>query len=357
MKRSTRGSCATKVALPMLLGLLWQLLEASIDPLAALQQAQFDEGFPLRVEEISIVGLEHELGIVADAALGPDGSVHVADMGNAEVVAFDHTGDLAWRSGGSGDGPGEFRALYRLTVAADGTVYVYDPSANAISRLSSAGSFIDRQQLAFGFAKMDDLVVDGDGRLAIVGIAPRGPSPDSAIHVFDSELLYVSSFAPAPVAANPMSLAYSGAGTIALTPDGRALFVRRLPYEIHDYSLTGRRFTVIEAPFSYDLTPDDAISITEQSDRIEFGRPTSEVPVFHAAISLTDSTFVVGRREGTSRYWDLFTRDGRHIASTSVPNDWGVMVGYDLGRRVLWVLGEHRFEPVLRRLRLDPKGL
>lgn len=149
-------------------------------------------------------------------------------------------------------------------MAPDGTIYAFDPTANAVSRFSSTGEFIDRHRMEFGFSKMDDLAAGSDGRLAIAGITPRGPAPDSAIHVFDSDLLYSNSFA---------------------------------------------------------------------------------------------SVFVVGRREGTSRFWDLFTRSGRHLATTSVPGDWGVMVGYDSTRRVLRVLGQHQFEPVLRRLRLDPTGL
>lgn len=333
------------------------LLLALSESLAAVQQVRFDEGFPLIVEEVSIVGATQDLGITMDAALGPDGSIYVADMGSMQIVAFDQFGDLAWRSGGSGDGPGEFRALYRLAVASDGRIYAFDPSANAVSRFSPAGSFIDRRQLEFGFSKMDDLVVGPGSRMAIAGITPRGPAPDSAIHVFDSELQYINSYAPAPVAMNPMSLSYSGAGTIALTPEGRSLFVRRLPYEIYEYSLEGRRVNFIEAPFSYDLTPDDVVTINEGAGRFEISRPTKDVPAFHAATSLTDSTFIVSRREGTARYWDLFTRSGSHVASTEVPNDWGVIVGYDRARNVLWVLGRHQLEPVLHRLRLDPTSL
>lgn len=356
MNYSLPAGRSTIVVVPIPFGLSCLLLTPG-DSLAAPQQERFEDGFPLIVEEIFMVGAEQDLGIMIDASLGPDGSVYVADMGTMEILAFSESGSLVWRSGGPGDGPGEFRTLYRIAAASDGTIYAFDPSANAVSQFSSTGAFLHRRQMSFGFSKMDDLVVGPDGRLAIVGIAPRGPAPDSAIHVFDSELQYISSYAPAPVATNPMSLTYSGAGSIELTPEGRVLFVRRLPYQIYEYSLDGRHLHVIDGPLAYDLTPDDAVTITEQAGRIEISRPTREIPTFHSAISLTDSTFVVGRREGTSRYWDLFARSGRHVASTAVPNDWGVIVGYDSVRHVLWVLGEHQMEPVLRRLRLDPNSL
>lgn len=55
--------------------ILGHLIAAPLHSLTAEPQVQLDAGFPLIVEEISIVGSEHDLGIVADAALGPGGSV------------------------------------------------------------------------------------------------------------------------------------------------------------------------------------------------------------------------------------------------------------------------------------------
>ncbi|MYC88939.1 MAG: hypothetical protein F4X22_11980 [Gemmatimonadales bacterium] len=107
---------------------------------------------------------------------------------------------------------------------------------------------------------------------------------------------------------------------------------------------------VIEAPFEYGLTADDAVAITERAGRVEVRRPPVEFPFFSAAVALTDSTFLVPRRQGDARYWDFFTTGGRHLGSTAIPSEWGVAIGYDAERGVLWGRGEHLMEPVLRRI-------
>ena len=81
-----------------------------------------------------------------------------------------------------------------------------------------------------------------------------------------------------------MSTSYSGAGTLALTPTGDVL------------------------PFEYGLTADDAVTITERGGRIEISRPETGLPYFAAPVPLSDSTFLVPRREGTraSIRWSRF---------------------------------------------------
>ncbi|WP_419167057.1 6-bladed beta-propeller [Candidatus Palauibacter sp.] len=321
------------------------------------QQFQFDLGFPLVLEDVSIRGAEEDLGVLMDSALGPDGFVYVADVSSMQIIAFDPNGDVAWKSGRQGEGPGEFRGLYRITVGADGTIHAFDRATSSISRLTSDGSFVDRRRLEFAFPAMNDLVATADGRVAVSGITSYGFPTDSAVHVFDSELAYVRSFAPAPTAENSLALTYSGAGTVALTPAGDVLFVRRIPYEVYHYSLAGARLNgVIEAPFEYDFTADDVVTIEERAGRIEISRPQTEFPFFSAAVALTDSTFLVPRRQGESRHWDFFTTTGRYLGSTSIPSDWGVLIGYDSERRVLWARGEQKLEPVLRRLEVELRG-
>lgn len=325
-------------------------------PQVVAQDFQLDSAVPLVVEEVTILGAEEDLGIIMDSAVGPNGFVYLADASDMQVVAFDPDGTIAWRSGREGEGPGEFRGLYRITVGADGTVYAFDRSTSSISRLLPDGSFADRRRLEFAFPAINDFVAFADGHVAISGITNYGSPRDSAVHVFDSELTYIRSFAPAPTAENSMVLTYSGAGTVALTPSGDVLFIRRIPYEIYRYSLDGAELgRVIEAPFEYDLTADDVVAITERAGRIEVSRPRTEFPFFSAAVALTDSTFLVPRRQGDSRHWDFFTTAGRYLGSTAIPSEWGVAIGYDVERGVLWARGEHLLEPVLWRLKVHLK--
>ncbi len=58
----------------------------------------------------------------------PDGSIAVADAGNARVAVYSPSGQLRRSLGREGDGPGEFRALSHLFVFGD-TIAVYDQVA------------------------------------------------------------------------------------------------------------------------------------------------------------------------------------------------------------------------------------
>ncbi|MYC87549.1 MAG: hypothetical protein F4X22_04830 [Gemmatimonadales bacterium] len=317
------------------------------------QGFQFDSGFPLEVMHVSIIGSDEEFTILLDSDMGHDGFVYLVDMYNYQIVAVDPAGEIAWRSGGQGQGPGEFRTPYRISAAPDGTVYVFDRFGSAISRFSRQGEFIDRRQVDFSFESVDGFVVHADDRIAISGTTSYGVPSDSAVHVFGPDFRHLRSFAPLPTAENRMVLSYHGAGPITLAADGNLIYVRRLPYDIYHYSVDGERLATFEGPFKYDVTADDLITVEERAGGLTISRPHVERPFFQPAVLLSDSSFVVDRREGEHRYWDLYTTSGGYVASTSVPEDWGVLVGYDKDRGVLWATGEHLLKPVLRRIQVS----
>ena len=317
------------------------------------QDFQFDPGFPMEVADVSIIGSDEEFTVLLDADIGKNGFVYLVDMYNYQIVAVDPTGEIAWKSGGQGQGPGEFRTPYRLAVAPDSTVYVFDRFGSAISRFSRQGEFIDRKQVDFSFESVDGFVVHADGKITISGTTSYGVPRDSAVHVFDPDFRHLRSFAPLPTAENRMVLSYHGAGPITLTPKGNLIYVRRLPYDIYHYSIDGERLAALEGPFKYDVTADDVITVQERAGGLTISRSDVERPFFQPAVALSDSSFVVGRREGERRYWDLYTLSGGYVGSTSVPEDWGVLVGYDKSRSVLWTTGEHLLKPVLRRINVS----
>jgi hypothetical protein len=65
---------------------------------------------------------------VTGAQFLPDGSIAVADAGNARVAVYAPSGNLLRSLGREGDGPGEFRSLSHLFVFGD-TIAVYDQIA------------------------------------------------------------------------------------------------------------------------------------------------------------------------------------------------------------------------------------
>ncbi len=72
-------------------------------------------------------------------AVGPDGSVWVADTGNNRVVKYDASLQNQQVIGEAGSKPGEFKGPVSIAIAPSGTVYVTDPGNGRIQVLDKAG--------------------------------------------------------------------------------------------------------------------------------------------------------------------------------------------------------------------------
>jgi DNA-binding beta-propeller fold protein YncE len=106
-------------------------------------------------------------------AVGPDGSIYVADANNHRAQVFDSNGGFraAWPVPGGGggiNGP-------RLALDKDGNLYVSDPLGNRLRRLDSTGQAI----LDWGGSGA------GLGQFALpTGVAV---GPDGAVYVADTK--------------------------------------------------------------------------------------------------------------------------------------------------------------------------
>lgn len=71
-----------------------------------------------------------------------DGRFVVGNAGDAELLFFTPEGELLARTGGEGDGPGEFRGLSLLSVGAADSVLAYDRSERRASLYDPSGAFV-----------------------------------------------------------------------------------------------------------------------------------------------------------------------------------------------------------------------
>lgn len=74
-------------------------------------------------------------------AIGPDGSVYVADQSSSVIQVFGPDGSLRREVGRAGTRPGELTSVGAITVAADNTLFVADGS-NRIDRFDAAGNLL-----------------------------------------------------------------------------------------------------------------------------------------------------------------------------------------------------------------------
>jgi sugar lactone lactonase YvrE len=220
------------------------------------------------------------LNSIGDAAVGPDGTVWVANPDNFRVEHFAADGAYLKSIGGFGTGDGQFLDPIGVAVADDGTVFVVDDERDVIQRFAPDGTF----ELSFGghgsergqlnFSGMIDLEADGTvwvadfGNDRIQAFSPDG-APITAFGTRGSE--------PGMLNA-PNDVAVDAHGRIwvadtdnlriqAFAPDGTPLGQTKLPglglaaapssVTIHGDELYVTRFTNPDILVYRILPPDD----------------------------------------------------------------------------------------------------
>lgn len=132
-------------------------------------------------------------------AVGPDGSIYVADSLNHRIQKFDASGRFLAQVGGQGTGPGQFQEPWGVAVGPDGSVYVADTWNHRVQKfdpnlrfISAWGSFAtagpDPQAEAGRFYGPRDIAVDGSGR---VFVADTG---NKRVQVFSPEGQFLLAF-------------------------------------------------------------------------------------------------------------------------------------------------------------------
>ncbi|MXW08509.1 MAG: 6-bladed beta-propeller [Gammaproteobacteria bacterium] len=91
-------------------------------------------------------------GVTADEATG---RIYVADRPNDRVVVFDSSGRYAGTLGRSGEGPGEFRNPWAVSMDPSGPLVVWDNGRRLLSRWSSGGELLGEQRPDLDFQGPD----------------------------------------------------------------------------------------------------------------------------------------------------------------------------------------------------------
>ncbi len=266
--------------------------------------------------------------------VGRDGAVFIGDSGTQEIIKLSPEGEVIWRVGREGQGPGEFRHLYRIAVGQGGGVAAFDLRDRSLSWFEADGRFVRKVNIRPRVYTPMSLELMGEDLVALVGYLPNAPR--HSVHVFDAEGENIFSFGPLPPVEDQLLLRDWPAGF--LEPSGPDfLFTLNLPYEVSWFSRDGGLLMTIRRAYEFAKGPSDAQPATTAARGARFlGRPRF-VPHPLGAKDLGDGWILAGVLTASdASVWDLF-HDGELVASFPAPNGWLTPAAVDPRRRVLYV--------------------
>lgn len=114
---------------------------------------------------------EGQLSSPDSIAVAPDGTVYVADAENDRVQIFSAAGNYLGMWGGRGSGDGQFKLPWAIAIAPDNTVYVTDQGNSRIQRFTASGAFLGKWGSSGGgdgqFSDSYGLAIASDGTVYV----------------------------------------------------------------------------------------------------------------------------------------------------------------------------------------------
>lgn len=235
---------------------------------------------------------------------GPDGTLVVTDFSQPAVYFMGGDGKVKWSRTSKGVGPGDVLRPYRA-VHGDTTILVYDFSARDFSRFSRGGVFLRRFHLSVAMANVDDIAAIGDSLLVVLGTTRHSGHENAAMHVFSSDGRHLRSFGELAAANDRSKLGISGTGTLAKTSQNTLLYTRKGPFQLLEYTASGKLIKSTPPPVSILAVADSIVRVetnSEGRERLVSRGPAIRFPL--RAIPLSFGYTLAGISDrGVMRWW------------------------------------------------------
>lgn len=210
---------------------------------------------------------------ILSGGLASDGRFCIGDDLDSRVSCFSPEGRFLWARGRAGEGPGEYRLLYRVAVAPSGSVFAYDAAKTSVSRYSRDGELQGQLRLPMFFAQVTSMVAVDDSTIALAGApSSAGMASDSAIHLFSvrDTLLHLKSFGLLPKGIDDIKQRMFGAGLLTVG-NGILYYSRRVPYEIRSYDHRGTAIHQVSIATPVATPVEELFVVQKLATRTRFG--------------------------------------------------------------------------------------
>jgi sugar lactone lactonase YvrE len=185
-----------------------------------------------------------------------DGSILVADNFSSLVKKYDANGVYKWKVGGQGSGPGQLNHPSQAAVGPDGTVYVADSWNKRIVVYSETGTYLRTITSGPGFTLKDPrgIVVDTNGDLYVTDWAAR------AVFHLRNDGTWISTIGPGgPTLTNPNQSAVYGTYLFLADTFANNVLIYDKTTGTYLTSITG-----LKGPSGISISPTGRLVVAEQ---------------------------------------------------------------------------------------------
>lgn len=329
-------------------------------------------------------GLEYSFHLARGLRRLPDGTVVLINAGTPELRAFAPDGQLLWRTGTAGDGPGDFRSPRWILPLPGDTLMVGDGQLNRVSYFSTSGEFVRAERLTDELACGPEYPGLRDRLMVVADCAPPS-SWAPGLQLRDRHLTLVSPALPggrrrlAKVAATEMMVGPGqrywfppfGLSGVVAAQDSLIFYGTGEQFAVEVYSISGRRLRTIglarpRQPVTDEIKAEwHAIEARRMREfilqrggtpRVEEGGQVSEtvfrdsVPAFGEFRVDPDLNLWIGEYVLTGRQpvrWTVLSAEGDWLAEVTVPDRFRI---WEVGRDYL--LGVWRDDDDVERIHM-----
>ena len=191
--------------------------------------------------------VEELLSFITGVTVDQAGNVYVVDRSDNRLVAFAPDGEVLWKGGRAGQGPGEFENAQWVAWDGRDLLYVDNHGGSQIDTWSTAGEYIDSQGLSDFDIGQGYVVGLPDPNTIVLSSGSRTEGDGAFVHVFNITNEWRRTgqfFARGGRLADSPERAFWA--TVRVRVSGGSIWSgNRLQYELHEYGLDGRLQRVI----------------------------------------------------------------------------------------------------------------
>ena len=310
------------------------------------EQGEWGDHAPRLVEDLRLGSAEAEgptlFGEVAAVEVDPLGRIWVLERHAKELRVFGPDGAHVRTIGRQGAGPGEFRDPIGLAWAPDGTLWVADPGNARFTVFDTAGALVgSRARRVGGYAMPWRGGFGPGGSMCEVVTVVRGQEPELAVVRFDTAVQPVDTFPLPPQRTAQFELRSANGFIAAAVPFTPGLVMALDPrgflwtglndrYRFVQHRLEGDTVRIVErqaAPVPVSAAErDQAVAgmkwFTDQGGRVDPGRIPGTKPAYTQIIPAAGgSTWVRPALPAgeTGTAFDVFDAAGRYQGRVRLP--------------------------------------